>query len=196
MQYATCTACAAVLEMVTQGTAPLRCYECGSPAIAIHDEGTNVARVTLSYEARTLGGSILASRIEALCHRLVEAEHAARGTDLGLAERAVKATLELLHELNDERHKRNVWSYESWAPSARDLWTAHMAARNALHHGNIGLLEVRQGTGLVTSALWSDAEITDGYNTQRRLYNELLRGQPVFPMLRQVADLALRELRR
>ena len=152
-----------------------------------HDEGTVVATTTHSGSEAVVANNLSAAKRDELEAAIDRIEHAVASRDVADAQLATKAAVEAMHALEDDRKKRQEWSYASWSQIEIDAWHAHMPARNAAHHYSDPFIALRSGTEEATRLSWDVRSTTLTklhHQCHVPAYVALLHGQPVVTTLR------------
>jgi hypothetical protein len=99
--------------------------------------------------------------------------------------------LEILHELNEDPE----CSQRGWTADERNIWQAHMGARNGAHHksANVMAFRLRPG-GAPPLACWSLPPETVRRAQQRAEYESWLQGREVLPALEMITALVERSV--
>jgi hypothetical protein len=99
--------------------------------------------------------------------------------------------LETLHELNEDRG----FAKRGWTADERDIWQAHMGARNGAHHKSAHVMAFRlRPAGAPPIACWSLPPETVRKPHQRAEYESWLQGREVIPALEMMVALVERSI--
>ncbi len=132
-----------------------------------------------------------ASRRRSLESALAQFRQACADSNLGAAQGSLKRCLELLHELNEDPE----CAKRGWSADERDLWQAHIGARNGAHHKSVHVMAFRlQPGGALPIACWSLPPNTIRRAHQRAEYESWLEGREVLPALEVVTALVKRSV--
>lgn len=130
-----CGSCGLVRTDVGDPARADLCPNCGSVALEV-SAAVTAAAASVMGSAVTPSLSITpdASASARLAMLRGEVDSlASPGANLEVAWPAVAASLERIHELEDARYRKE-WSYGRWTARDRELWAAHLGARNGAHH--------------------------------------------------------------
>jgi hypothetical protein len=146
-------------------------------------------RAVLHIERATANDAT--SRRHSLESDLAAFRQACADSNLGAAQSSLKRCLETLHELNEDPG----CSQRGWTADERDVWQAHLGARNGAHHKSAHIMAFRLRPGGASPiARWSLPPETVRSAHQRAEYESWLHGREVLPALEMIIALVERSV--
>lgn len=188
-----CGECSTTLEpWVGEPSSRPPCPSCGS-TIRSFVRGASEElglSASLSYVVRSPNEA--KARRRRLEDALSAVEQAVTTNTISKAQDALKQALEAIHELNDGLGKTpSEWSQSEWDGDEIGLWRAHVAARNAAHHGPDMVVALYSEGALDEHLRWelsAPAIVSMHWKAQQREYNARLAGEAVLPPLRALVS--------
>jgi hypothetical protein len=203
-QHITCSACG--VDLAGSAEPGSRCPACGDTGRTVHLGLVRETNTVLPITLLARNPNSPRDRRRTFESALSAVQAAIDDNSAGAAQDAVKAALEMIHELEDGRRKpRFEWTLTGWTPAEEDQWRAHVGARNAAHHYSSeahGIVALGSGDHRDDRLTWDvDPKASAGVRKhskygplQAKAYEDHLAGKPVVPGLRQIAALLERSI--